>query len=203
MRRDMPPAAQPLQPRSRHGASGMSLRHIIQLADQLETRSAKRETHLVYLGLGANLGDREAALRAARDGLGPDVEIVRCSSIYETPPWGELEQSAFLNAVCEARTALAPRALLDRVKRLERALGRVATRRWGPRVIDIDILLYNQLELHSPELVIPHSYLHQRAFVLLPLRELAPALRHPVLGSTVAELAAAVDDTGIKRLDAW
>ena len=166
-------------------------------------KNSKPETHRVYLGLGANLGDREAALRAARDGLGPDVEIVRCSSIYETPPWGELEQPAFLNAVCEARTALAPRALLDRVKRLESALGRVATRRWGPRVIDIDILLYNQLELHSPELVIPHLYLHQRAFVLLPLRELAPALRHPVLGSTVAELAAAVDDKGIERLGAW
>lgn len=163
----------------------------------------KRETHLIYLGFGANLGDREATLRAARSGLAPEVELTRCSSLYRTPPWGELDQPPFLNAVCEARTALSPHELLAKVKRLERALGRVDSRRWGPRAIDVDVLLYADATLRSPDLVIPHPYLHQRAFVLLPLSELAPQLRHPVLGATIAELAAAAGGEGIERLGAW
>lgn len=162
----------------------------------------KLGTHTIYLGFGANLGDRWAALRAARAGLAPDVRITRCSGLYETPPWGETDQPAFLNAVCEAHTALAPRELLERVKRLERELGRVAARRWGPRAIDIDILLYDELQLRSSDLTIPHARLHERAFVLLPLAELAPALR-PSGGSTIAELAGGARAEGIRRLGGW
>lgn len=161
------------------------------------------ETHTVYLGFGANLGDREATLRAARAGLAPEVRIRRCSGLYQTQPWGEFEQPEFLNAVCEAHTTLSPHALLGHIKRLERELGRVAGRRWGPRAIDIDILLYDSLELHSPDLVIPHLHLAERAFVLLPLLELAPTLWHPLLGATVAELAASVDGAGIQRVGVW
>jgi len=173
------------------------------MAEQLETRNSKLETHTIYLGFGANLGDREAALRAARAALAPEVQIRRCSRLYQTPPWGEPEQPAFLNAVCEARTTLSPRELLDHIKRIEHALGRVASRRWGPRAIDIDILFYDELQLPAAELTIPHPYLHQRAFVLLPLAELAPTLRHPLLGRTISELAAATAAEGIERQGPW
>lgn len=148
--------------------------------------------HDVYLGLGANLGDRAAMLGAARAQLSPAVEVLRCSRLYETPPWGDLDQPAFLNAVCHGRTALAPEALLAHLKQIERELGRVVTHRWGPRAIDLDILLYDDLVLATPNLTIPHALLHQRAFVLVPLHELAPALEHPLLHRSVAAMTAAL-----------
>lgn len=148
--------------------------------------------HDVYLALGANLGERAAMLRAARSRLSPAVEVLRCSRLYETPPWGDLDQPAFLNAVCHGRTALTPDALLAHLKQIERELGRVAARRWGPRAIDLDILFYDDLVLATPSLTIPHPLLHERPFVLVPLHELAPALQHPLLHRSVAAMTAAL-----------
>jgi 2-amino-4-hydroxy-6-hydroxymethyldihydropteridine diphosphokinase len=155
---------------------------------------------MVYLGLGANLGDRIATLRAARDQLAPAVEVVCCSSLYETPPWGVTDQPLFLNAVCSGRTALTPDQLLTFLKDLERDLGRTATKRWGPRVIDLDILFFDKLILNTPTLTIPHPLLHERAFVLLPLREIAPDLHHPLLGTRIAVLADTVPTADLRVL---
>ncbi len=161
---------------------------------------------VVFLGLGGNVGDRQANLRAAcRELRGGGVQLERCSSLYETEPWGVREQPRFLNAVCCGETALEPAALLALAKRIEGQLGRVAGRRWGPRPVDIDILLYGDLVLETPELTIPHPRLGERAFVLVPLGEIAPELRLPDSGRTVRELLDALEDkAGVWRVDdAW
>ncbi|HTE18801.1 MAG TPA: 2-amino-4-hydroxy-6-hydroxymethyldihydropteridine diphosphokinase [Armatimonadota bacterium] len=130
----------------------------------------------VFLGLGSNLGDRDANLRSALQRVteleGTHLECV--SSFIETAPWGVEEQPSFLNAVAEIRTALKPRELLAAVKRIERELGRVPTYRWGPRLIDIDLLLYGERVVVEPELTLPHPRILERAFVWEPLREIAP-----------------------------
>jgi 2-amino-4-hydroxy-6-hydroxymethyldihydropteridine diphosphokinase len=153
--------------------------------------------HVVYLALGTNLGDRRLNLRAAMDALPPEVKILAESKIYETPPWGVEDQPAFLNMAVKAKTGLMPPALLAHLKRLEADLGRRQTFRWGPRLIDIDILFYDDLVFESEELVIPHPRLHERAFVLVPLADLAPDLVHPALGKAVRELLNGLDRTGI------
>jgi len=154
---------------------------------------------IVTLALGTNLGDRSANLRAALAGLAPDVNVLAESPVYETPPWGLTDQPAFLNMVVRGATALAPRALLARLKALETELGRRPGIRWGPRLIDLDILFYDDLVLDEPGLVVPHPRLQERAFVLVPLADVAPGLVHPRLGKTVRELLAGVDTTGVKR----
>jgi 2-amino-4-hydroxy-6-hydroxymethyldihydropteridine diphosphokinase len=136
----------------------------------------------IYLGLGSNLGDKAGNLRRALTLLAavPEVTIVRQSRFYETPPWGDVQQDTFLNAVAEMATTLDPRALLSRLKEIERQMGREPTRRWGPRIIDLDILLFNDVVVATPDLVIPHAHLRERAFMLVPLLELAPDLVDPL-----------------------
>lgn len=155
-------------------------------------------THTIFLALGTNLGDRPANLHAAIDALEPPVKARRESPVYETPPWGVTEQPAFLNMVVEGETVLEPAPLLDHLKRIEARLGRQPSARYGPRLIDLDLLFYDDLVLDTPPLVVPHPRLHERAFVLVPLADLAPDLRHPTLGLPVRELLAGVDTTGIR-----
>lgn len=130
----------------------------------------------VFVGLGSNLGEREENLRAALNGISglADTHVVRASAFRETPPWGVEEQPAFLNAVAEIRTALEPEALLDAVKRIEGELGRVPSFRWGPRLIDLDLLLYGTRRLRTPRLTLPHPHILERPFVWEPLAEIAP-----------------------------
>ncbi len=146
-----------------------------------------------YLGLGTNLGDRWANLRDALRLLaaGPGLRLARCSQVYETEPWGVTEQPRFLNCVAEVESSLEPEPLLARCKEVEETLGRVPGPRWGPRLIDVDILLYGAQVVELPELEIPHPRLHLRAFALAPLAELAPSAVHPMLGRGIGELARA------------
>ena len=157
--------------------------------------------HIIYLALGTNLGDRFANLQAAIAALPPAVRVRSRSPVYETLPWGLTSQPAFLNMVLKGETALAPVELLKHLKLLETELGRLPSVRWGPRRIDMDILFFDRLILDTPELTIPHPRLHERAFVLVPLADLAPGLVHPVLGKPVSQLLAAVDTTGVKRYE--
>src|SRR5512141_2549794 len=130
----------------------------------------------IYLALGTNLDDRLANLRRALEGLPPDIILRAQSLIYETPAWGYEDQPPFLNMVIKAETDLEPPALLARLKQLELQLGRTPSFHWGPRLIDIDILFYDNLILQTPNLVIPHPRLHDRGFVLVPLADIAPNL---------------------------
>jgi len=154
--------------------------------------------HKIYLGLGTNVGDRKTNLKAAIDALPPDVEVVAQSPIYQTPPWGYEDQDDFLNQVVMARTDLAPQALLAYIKGLEEEVGRRATFRWGPREIDIDILFYDDLVMESETLTIPHPRMHERAFMLVPLADIAPELVHPVLNQTIAQLLNDLDKSDIE-----
>ena len=156
--------------------------------------------HTVYLALGTNLGDRLANLEQARLALGVKMRILNCSKVYETPPWGYLDQPAFLNQVIQAETNLSPDDLLAFLKRLESELGRRPTLRYGPRLIDLDILFYDNLILETPDLILPHPRIPGRAFVLVPLAEIAPVLRHPLTSQTVLEMLAECDTQGIQPL---
>ncbi|GAB4503331.1 MAG: 2-amino-4-hydroxy-6-hydroxymethyldihydropteridine diphosphokinase [Anaerolineales bacterium] len=156
--------------------------------------------HLVYLALGTNLGNRLSNLRMAIHSLPPQVQVVAESRVYETPPWGYTDQPPFLNMAIRAETDLPPAALLAYLKHIETQMGREKSMRWGPRLIDLDILFYDDLTLESPGLVIPHPHLHERGFVLAPLADLAPELEHPSLRRRIRDLLAAVDLSGIKPL---
>ncbi|HKF52087.1 MAG TPA: 2-amino-4-hydroxy-6-hydroxymethyldihydropteridine diphosphokinase [Candidatus Acidoferrales bacterium] len=151
-----------------------------------------------YVSLGSNVGDREQQIAAAIQALGArGVRVVRQSSIYSTEPVDVATQSWFLNCVLEIETDLMPRQLLRTFKEIENELGRKHTVRRGPRVIDLDILLYGSSVVETPDLQIPHPRMTLRRFVLVPLAEIAPALRHPVENKSVEELLAETEDRSI------
>ena len=156
----------------------------------------------VFLALGSNLGDRRANLVQALQRLGQAVTIEAVSSVYETPPWGVTEQPSFYNLALRGATALTPGALLAFVKQIEQAMGRQPAVRYGPRLIDIDILLYNDLVRNSEALVLPHPRLHERAFVLVPLAEIAPQLTHPVNQTPISSLLDQLPHDDIVRCSA-
>lgn len=151
-------------------------------------------TKTAYLALGSNLGDRWAMLRGAVRLLnGPRLRVRRCSPVYETAAMYRTQQPAFLNCVIEAETDLFPRQFLSHIQHVERALARHRLVRNGPRTIDVDLLFYGSAVVTMPPLLtVPHPRLHERRFVLAPLCDLAPDLRHPMLGKTMRELLAAV-----------
>ena len=168
-----------------------------------------------YLGLGSNLGERRKNLERAAELLfrSPSepldhgrlkshghLRLLRSSSVYETAPWGYANQPDFLNCVLEVETGLTPDRLLDITQGVEREMGREWSLRYGPRVIDLDILFYGAIIIEQANLQIPHPRLHQRAFVLAPLAELAPELTHPVVGLTAQELTDKVDGKGGVKL---
>lgn len=155
--------------------------------------------HIVYISLGTNLGNRISNLRQAVSFLSPQMTVKAKSKVYETPPWGHTEQDNFLNQVVKATTYLEPVPLLKHIKRMEVAMGRKSTFRYGPRLIDIDILFYDEEIVDTPSLVIPHPHLHERGFVLLPMMDIAPDLVHPVLKKKVRELVGSCDMGGIKQ----
>jgi 2-amino-4-hydroxy-6-hydroxymethyldihydropteridine diphosphokinase len=155
----------------------------------------------IYLSIGSNIGDRESHLRAAIEQLASEeLRILRVSPIYETEPQEVTDQRWFLNVVVEAETSLFPMRLLTRVRRVERALGRVRTVPKGPRTIDIDILMYESNVVRTPKLVIPHPRMAVRRFVLAPLADLNPDLRHPKSGNTVKEMLAAAPEQVVRRV---
>ncbi len=155
----------------------------------------------VFIGIGTNLGDRKAHLERARRCLGeiPDTRLVAFSDAYETAPVGPVDQDDFLNAAAELDTQLAPVDLLAALRQIEQNAGRTAEARqvkWGPRTLDLDILLYGDQVLSQDDLVVPHPMLHERWFVLKPLADLAPGAVHPVLQMTVGELLKYVEPQG-------
>ena len=163
------------------------------------------ETVTAYLGLGTNLGSREQNLSQALQSLAnsSDLHIVRSSSTYETAPWGYTDQPSFLNCAVEVRTKLSPVELLKFAKFIEGDLGRQENFRYGPRLIDIDILLYGTETIHlgQPDLDIPHMRITERAFVLVPLTEIAPDIIHPMLNVSLADLLEKVN--GKEDVNLW
>lgn len=156
--------------------------------------------HIVYLGLGSNLGDRNENLKDAIASLPPQMDVKAKSPVYETPPWGYEDQPRFLNQVVKVQTYLDAEPLLKHIKRLEVALGRKASFRHGPRLIDIDILFYDDLILNTALLTLPHPHLHERGFVLLPLMDIAPDLVHPLTKKSVREMVVSCNLAGIKQV---
>jgi len=145
---------------------------------------------IAYVGLGSNIGDKAGNIMRALEILGQfdGLKVTKISSFYETEPVGYEDQNWFVNAVAQIETIFPPEELLSMLKKTEQVIGRRETIRWGPREIDLDLLMYDQLCFDSPDLVIPHPRMHERAFVLVPLVEIVPDQVHPILKKTVTEL---------------
>ena len=157
---------------------------------------------IVHIALGSNLGDRAANLAHATDLMDEVIQITAASSIYETPPWGVIDQPRFLNQVFKGCTTLAPINLLYELKAIERLMGRRETVRYGPRIIDLDILLYGQRVIQYNRLQVPHPRMLERAFVLVPLAEVSPGLVIPGSGQAVETLLKQIDPSGVVRFQA-
>lgn len=151
---------------------------------------------IVFIGLGSNMGDKTANMEKAVLELGkvPGNKVLAVSSFYKTEPVGGIEQNWFVNAVAELETTLSPRELLNTLLDIEKSLGRIRGVKWGPRVIDLDILLYDNLVMDEEGLSIPHPYLHERGFVLVPLVEIAPKVMHPKFKKYMSELMGGIND---------
>jgi 2-amino-4-hydroxy-6-hydroxymethyldihydropteridine diphosphokinase len=160
----------------------------------------KKSIHIA-LALGSNVGDREAALRAAVKALSPYVKVTAISPVYETSPVYVTDQPSFYNAAVTGTTTLEPLALLWTLKDIENSIGRLPTFRYGPRVIDIDIIFYGDRIVKTSELTIPHARMAEREFVLRPLNTVAPNMQHPETGRTVADMLGQLPDDGMTRLD--
>jgi 2-amino-4-hydroxy-6-hydroxymethyldihydropteridine diphosphokinase len=146
----------------------------------------------IYLGLGSNLGSREENLQQAVAKLAPEITVTKVSPVYESEPMYLETQPKFLNAACEAQTLLSPLETLRKIKSIEKEMGEHDHN--GPRVIDIDLLLYGDEKIDTPELVVPHADMAERAFVVMPLSDIAPDLVHPLLGRSISELKAGLGD---------
>ena len=162
--------------------------------------NAPATTHTIYLALGSNLGDRRGNLSAALQQLREIMDISVVSSVYETEPVGYLEQPRFLNLVCSGNTGLSAYELLKHAKEIEASIGRQTTFRNGPRPIDIDIIFYDDLRFEEEHLTIPHPRMAERAFVLVPLAEIAPDMIDPISGQTIADLLATISQDGVKKI---
>jgi len=147
------------------------------------------KTTRVYLLLGSNLGNRLLQINLAKIEIETHCGMISTASkIYETAPWGDENQPGFLNQVIEIESGIAPADLLKQLQNIEKTIGREKTHKWGPRIIDIDILFYGELIIHTKDLIIPHPELHKRRFTLVPLAEIAPSFFHPGLNKTVKTL---------------
>jgi 2-amino-4-hydroxy-6-hydroxymethyldihydropteridine diphosphokinase len=157
----------------------------------------ERAPVIAYLGLGANVGDpaRQLAEALQRLHAAEEVEVTRVSTFYRNPPLGPEDQPWYVNAAARVRTRLGPEELLRLLQQVETALGRVRAERWGPRRLDLDLLLYDGEVIFGPDLVVPHPEMHRRAFVLAPLAEIAPQAWHPVLQKSAGDLLAELDPT--------
>jgi len=151
----------------------------------------------IYLSLGTNLGNREMNLEAVKESLPPEAKILDCSPVYQTEPWGFLDQPDFLNQVLAIETSLSPSELLEYIKDIEEKIGRKPSVRFGPRIVDIDILFYGDRIILEEDLIIPHPRIRDRAFVLVPMADLDPDLIYPGSDSYISELLAFVDQTGV------
>jgi len=169
-------------------------------SDWRTVTDASERDHCVYLGLGSNLGDRRSNLAAALRLLDECARVERISSVWESEPVGPPDQPEYWNLVVRVRTGLDAGPLLMELKRIERRLGRTFSVRWGPRVIDLDILLYDRLVSQEPDLVVPHPRMLERAFVLRPLAEVEPNLTHPETGERIADRLASGTFEQTRRL---
>jgi 2-amino-4-hydroxy-6-hydroxymethyldihydropteridine diphosphokinase len=151
-----------------------------------------------YLSLGSNIGDRQKYLKQAIEELSQHLDDVKVSSVYRTEPWGNENQAEFLNLCLSGNTLLNPEELLRFVRSIEKGLGRTHKEKWGPR--EIDILFYGDKIINTPTLEIPHPFISERAFVLVPLAEIAPNLIHPVLKLPISKLASEIDASGVRKI---